>query len=164
MQESDAINLIKKGIKNNHPQNWADLGCGEGTFTLALASLLPQSSTIFAYDLKSQHLPGQYNNVPIHFERLDFVKAQIPTTGLDGILMANSLHYVKDKTALIDRLQSPAFIIVEYESRIPNPWVPFPIPSAKLMTLFSSLHYKTALLATYPSRFGGQMYSLLASK
>ena len=52
MTHDEAVGLISSGRLTNSPgpATWADLGCGDGTFTLALASLLPAGSTIYAVD------------------------------------------------------------------------------------------------------------------
>lgn len=164
MKHKDAVELIRKGIDENNAQRWADLGCGDGTFTLALANLLAPGSEIFAYDLERQNLPASQNGVNIRFERLDFNKENLPATNLDGVLMANSLHYIKGKTDLIQRLNVPKFLIVEYERRSANPWVPYPITSEELIKLFDNLGYHAQKLTELPSRFGGRIYSLAAKR
>jgi len=83
------------------PVHWADLGCGAGTFTLALANFLPSGSIIVAIDLN----PGiakqtTNNNVTILPRAADFTQLNFPQKDLDGIHMANALHYVKDQPAL----------------------------------------------------------------
>jgi precorrin-6B methylase 2 len=50
MTPDDARALIAATPFAPGPQTWADLGCGAGAFTLALASLLPAGSTIHAMD------------------------------------------------------------------------------------------------------------------
>ena len=50
----------------------------------------------------------------------------------DGILMANALHYVQDSAHFLHRLKSTLatsgkLVIVEYERRQANAWVPYPI-------------------------------------
>ncbi len=62
---------------------------------------------------------------------------------LDGILMANSFHYVKDKSRLIERLQSflksdGMFLIVEYDTGKANRWVPYPLSFENLTLLFEN--------------------------
>ena len=52
---------------------------------------------------------------------------------LDGILMANSLHFHGDACALLlhtARWLKPGglLILVEYDIETPNPWVPHPLP------------------------------------
>jgi ubiquinone/menaquinone biosynthesis C-methylase UbiE len=169
MQQSEAIALIKKGITGEYPQHWADLGCGTGTFTLALASLLPPESFITAIDKSHQHLPAISNGIKIDFRKADFVNEPITLSPLDGMLMANSLHFVANKVKLIQQLESvfknnPKFLIVEYDTTRSNPWVPYPISFQGLDNEFTGLGYQTLKLADSPSMFGGIIYSALAFK
>lgn len=66
---------------------------------------------------------------------------------LDGILMANSLHYVRDKLELIQKLSAclkPGgnFLIVEYDTDVPvSHWVPYPVSFSKLKQLFGVTGY-----------------------
>ncbi|UOE46301.1 class I SAM-dependent methyltransferase [Mucilaginibacter sp. SMC90] len=169
MQQSEATILIQKGITNEFPQNWIDLGCGNGTFTLSLANLLPLESHITAFDKTSQQLPYSINGIKIDFRKADFIDEQIAVSPLDGILMANSLHFVADKTKLIKQLENifkgnPKFLIVEYDTTTASPWVPYPISYQKLNQEFNQLGYRTDKLAEMPSKFGGIIYSALAFK
>lgn len=143
MKEADAIALIKTGIDTTNLQHWADLGCGSGTFTQALAHLLQQGSTITAIDTQQQKF-----SPPIHFIQANFETGDLPLSGLDGILMANSFHYIKNKSQLIQKLESyfsasPQFLIVEYDTNNANAWVPFPIPFIELRQLFNQLGYRS---------------------
>lgn len=159
MQQSDATALIQNATTGGQPQRWADLGCGSGTFTLALNSILPAGSHITAIDKQAQYLPN--------FIKANFEKDDLPLTSLDSILMANSLHYIRDKQKLIKKLEgyfsvSPTFLIVEYDTTRFSSWMPYPISYQKLTTLFTDLGYTSiAKLAEAPSRFGGRMYSAL---
>jgi ubiquinone/menaquinone biosynthesis C-methylase UbiE len=169
MQQAEAIALIDKGITGSLPQRWADLGCGNGTFTVALAKLLPPESYINAIDMAQQRLPTVSNEIRIEFTCADFVNEQLPLDTLNGILMANSLHYVAHKAKLINKLEgyfdaSPKFLIVEYDTMKSNPWVPYPISFHNLNEEFNKLGYQINKLAQAPSRFGGIMYSALAFK
>ncbi|SEM60029.1 Methyltransferase domain-containing protein [Mucilaginibacter gossypiicola] len=169
MQQSEAIALIEKGITNELPQHWVDLGCGNGTFTFALASLLPPESNITAIDKTQQYFPAFSGNVKIDFRKVDFVNEAIGATSLDGLLMANSLHFVADKPKLIKQLEKvfkgdPKLLIVEYDTIKSNPWVPYPISFQKLEIEFTLLGYKISKLAQAPSRFGGIIYSAIALK
>lgn len=160
MQKSDAISLIQNGITSNQPQRWADLGCGAGTFTLALDSILPTGSHVTAVDKQPQ-------NLPVDFIKANFEKDDLPLSNFEGILMANSFHYIRDKQNLIKRLETyfsanPTLLIVEYDTTRFSPWVPYPINYQKLVTLFTSLSYTSITkIAEAPSRFGGRMYSAL---
>ena len=146
-----------------HPTRWADLGCGSGLFTLTLASLLQPGSTIYAIDRHptiAQQLTS--NQVSIQPQKNDFVKKDLGLRDLDGLLMANSFHYVKDKPALLKTLKAilrPAhyFLIVEYDrtKAVPD-WVPYPLGFAALESLFHAAGYRTITrLGQMPSAFGG---------
>ncbi len=150
MRLADAITLIQAAdISKAGPATWADLGCGSGMFTYALAHLLAPYSTIYAVDRSVQRLqPATSNNVDVVFEQGDFIREALSFPPLDGIIMANALHYVQDKASLIEQLktylaENSMFIIVEYDTLRPNPWVPYPIDSASLQQLFSVAGFTT---------------------
>jgi ubiquinone/menaquinone biosynthesis C-methylase UbiE len=146
-----------------HPTRWADLGCGSGLFTLTLASLLQPGSTIYAIDRHptiAQQLTA--NQVSIQPQKNDFVKKDLDLRDLDGVLMANSFHYVKDKPALLKTLKAILrhthyFLIVEYDRTKAVPvWVPYPLGFAALESLFRKAGYTTITrLGQMPSAFGG---------
>jgi trans-aconitate methyltransferase len=162
-----ADNILKKRI-----QRWADLGCGSGTFTSALASLLIPKSKIYAVDKSKSSLEkiSGYKNIIIEKLHADFIEDKLPLD-LDGILMANSLHYVNNKNALIKKLEQNfksdiAFLIVEYDSDISNHWVPFPISFSSLKHFFEVLGYDSIQkMNEHPSIYGrAPMYSALIRK
>ena len=156
MKPADAIKLIEKAITGHQPQRWADLGCGNGTFTRALSSLLPADSKVIAVDRERQNIPD--------FIQADFINEDLQLGAIDGVLMANSLHYVKDKSKLIAKLNPPKLLVVEYDTTRSNPWVPYPVNYANLAQLATELGYDAVKLTTQPSRFGGTMYSALLSR
>ena len=174
MDIRDAIALIQQAdIAPSTQSVWADLGCGTGLFTYALANLLATGSTIYAWDkgntpLSSLPNPHQVNIKP---GRLDFLKTTLPISALDGILMANALHYVPDQPAFIEKIsehlqKNGAFLIVEYETTRANPWVPYPIPFHALKALFHKAGFTAAAkLGERPSSYGsGNMYAALFRK
>jgi ubiquinone/menaquinone biosynthesis C-methylase UbiE len=145
MQSNEAIQLINIAeIDQSNPQVWADLGAGSGTFTRALASLLPPKSTVYAVDKVRQFSKINFPLVTIIFQQADFEKEDLLFKNLDGILLANSLHYVEHAPVLIDRLSGylkegiGKFIIVEYDTVLPNQWVPYPLPFLSLKELFAA--------------------------
>jgi ubiquinone/menaquinone biosynthesis C-methylase UbiE len=152
MSPSQAQALLSApALHTPHPTRWADLGCGSGLFTLALATFLQPGSTIYAVDLrpaiKSQRTPNQ---VSIESIKADFTRQDLPFHDLDGILMANSLHYVNDKASFIQRLKTTilrprhSFLIVEYDTDTAvSTWVPYPLSFSKLQSLFHSAGYST---------------------
>jgi len=151
MELQEGIALIQHdSLSTGGPQRWADLGCGAGFFTKALASLLPVHSTIYAVD---KHLPlperrSDPTGVAIQPQKRDFVRDTLPLPPLDGILMANSLHYVKDQVAFVQAARrylkaEHHFLIVEYDSDRANPWVPYPLSYRTLQRVFSAAGYPT---------------------
>jgi trans-aconitate methyltransferase len=89
--------LAADGFGTLGATTWVDLGCGEGTFTLALAERLAAESTIHAIDRDQRALtkiPTHHRRVRILTHRGDFTAQPWPFADLDGVLMANSLHYV----------------------------------------------------------------------
>jgi ubiquinone/menaquinone biosynthesis C-methylase UbiE len=132
-------------------QVWADLGCGDGTFTVALASLLPAGSTVHAIDDDTRalaRLPARNGHVAIVAHAADFTAFPWPIDGLDGVLMANSLHYVAAQAAFlrgVDRtLRRRRMLLVEYDIARANTWVPYPISCTSAVELFRSAGYGVA--------------------
>lgn len=86
---------------------------------------------------------------------------------LDGIVIANALHYVpyEDQTRVLRQVASLAkraapLVIVEYERTNANPWVPYPITIRHLTTVAREAGLAAPTpLATRPSRFSGTIYS-----
>lgn len=169
MHVEDAIALIKNNVIPS-TGTWADLGCGSGLFTYALAHYLTAGSTIYALDKNKPSLLPLPNphQVVIQPGQLDFVKDDLPVSALHGILMANSIHYVADKSAFIERVkphlqENAFFIMVEYETTRANPWVPYPVPFNTLKKLFHQAGFTMAVkLGERPSSYGGgNMYAAL---
>jgi ubiquinone/menaquinone biosynthesis C-methylase UbiE len=171
MTAAQALSLIDTpSLHALQPTRWADLGCGSGLFTLALAGILQPRSSIYAVDkktsLKQQITPNQITIQPI---KADFEKQDLGLRDLDGILMANSFHYIKDKHTLLQRLKpllrpKHIFLIVEYDTDKPVPtWVPYPLPFSALKSLFHSTGYSTITrLADRPSIYNkNNIYSAL---
>ncbi|MBS1662544.1 MAG: class I SAM-dependent methyltransferase [Bacteroidetes bacterium] len=169
MRLSEAIDLLDnpklRAAIPARPQRWADLGCGDGLFTEALARFLPAGSSLYGVDLRpTLHSAnvGEVNLIPV---KTDFINVPLPLDDLDGVLMANSFHYVKEKQAFLHKLKSAVLkpgaplVIVEYDTDKPvQTWVPYPVSFNTLKTLVP----KAEKLGEMPSRFGGTMYSAIA--
>ena len=174
MIEEDAVALLGgQPVGGKGPATWADLGCGDGTFTLALARLLPTGSVIHAMDRSAsalRHIPREHAGISIITHAGDFTNPPWPFDALDGVLLANSLHYVGDQLAFI-RACAPAmnhphsFLIVEYDTDRANRWVPYPLSRTALGRLFNDAGFSSvALLGSRPSRYQrAEMYSALIS-
>lgn len=172
MNVKQAIEFIAFENATSVPQLWLDLGCGTGLFTVALAHYLPVGSKITAVDKDEkalEQLPARINGVTIETRVADFIQEAPDVKGADGILMANSLHYVKAKEIFLHRLVSllklnPVFLLVEYDRTRVNQWVPYPLPIATAKELFKSLGYSNfRVLNKRPSAYGGDMYAAIIS-
>lgn len=171
MQLSDAILLIQKGIvPQSSPQIWADLGAGEGLFSEALLSLLLPGSVIHAVDLHKR--PNLQHNSSVIFHQADFVNDKLPVPTLDGILMANSLHYVQDQVACIQQLKTHlrnrtgVIILIEYDTDKGNEWVPYPVSFARAQTIFGNAGFsKIEKIGEQPSIYRkASIYAALISQ
>jgi ubiquinone/menaquinone biosynthesis C-methylase UbiE len=147
---ADAIAMLApSGIGADPPSTWADLGCGAGTFTRALAAVIAAGSTIHAMDRDAaalSALPPTHEGVGIVPHRGDFTRLPWPFAAPDGILMANALHFVADQAAFLRACSAqgtrpPRFLIVEYDTDRANRWVPYPVGRARLATLFTAAGY-----------------------
>jgi ubiquinone/menaquinone biosynthesis C-methylase UbiE len=167
MELSVAVHLIEKGIvQSDRPQQWADLGAGSGLFTRALLTLLPPASLIHAVDqddkaLSSLRKESKSDQVKTHV--LNFEHDDLPFSKLDGLLLANALHFVKDqKTFLMNvkgRLKPDGrLIVIEYDLSKANQWVPYPIRFSNLHGLIVQSGFsRVQRLGEVPSRFNASV-------
>jgi ubiquinone/menaquinone biosynthesis C-methylase UbiE len=168
VDRADLVGLLRGGVAAKGGR-WADLGAGEGAFTLALADLLGDGAKITAVDrdavalrvLASKARPG------VETKRADFTHPVV-LSDLDGVVMANSLHFVRDKApvlAAVREMLRPggAFIVVEYDTDRGNTWVPHPFSYQRWehMALDAGFE-RTRLLYTVHSRWLGSMYSAIS--
>jgi ubiquinone/menaquinone biosynthesis C-methylase UbiE len=161
MDHSVAFELLRKGIIKTAPAHWADLGAGTGVFTTALAQLLAgEHDIIYAID-QDEHALDKISTtveaVKIMRLPLNFVVDELPLKDLDGVLMANSLHFVEDKIALlakIKRILKPdaSLLIVEYDTLTPNKWIPYPINFVTLQKIMIDMGFVSVTrLGDHPS-------------
>ncbi len=130
---------------------------------MALAQLLAPSSTIYAVDLDQralERIPDQRDGVEIRKIVTDLQSSSLRLPSVDGILMANTLHFIQEQQVFLRRLLSVAdrFLIVEYQRIKPNPWGPYPVGFEKLRQLFTEAGVECVeKVATRPSLFGSTM-------
>lgn len=129
---------------------WADLGAGDGTFSLALSEIIGFGGIIFSVDQKldllKKKLRNRYYKSQIHLYSSNILKPMPFLPELDGILLANVLHYVEDQQNFITHLEkylkkNGVIIIVEYDREDSNPWVPYPLSLVSLQRLTISTEY-----------------------
>ena len=173
MNHSDHVRLLRKGVPEAGGV-WADLGSGAGAFTLALADLLGASGHIYSIDKEryvlreqEQTMRSLFPSITVEFLVADFTQ-RLALPLLDGIVMANSLHYVRDKGAMLQRIHAylkpgGRLLLVEYNVDHGNLWVPYPLsyPTWEGLALRNGFS-DTQLLEKVPSRFLGEMYSALS--
>ncbi len=160
MNVAEARALIGKAfIAVEGRQRWMDLGCGTGTFTRALAELLPAGSTILAVDQDAavlRSLPTAHRGIHITTQVSDVAHMAFPR--MDGVLMANVLHFIADQRTMVFRLAEATtqVVLVEYDRSDPlPPWVPYPVPQSKAVRLFADAGFIAHEgLGTRASRYG----------
>jgi ubiquinone/menaquinone biosynthesis C-methylase UbiE len=167
MNHADLVALIDAGVTERGGR-WADLGSGEGAFTLALADLLGPGSHITAIDRDAgvlRHLEhDRFPGVEIETRAADFTRP-LALSNLDGVVMANSLHFVRDKAPVLESVRTllrprGTLIVVEYGADRGNPWVPHPFSYASWETMAAQAGFvETRLLRTIPSRHLGSIYA-----
>jgi len=173
MNHRDHVGLLQDGVRGAGT-TWADFGSGEGAFTLALADLVRPGGTIYTVDRDSRALQVQLRALHDQFPSVaitplvaDFT-APLDLPPLDGIVMANSLHFERDKLAVLHLVRGylrPAgrLIIVEYDTDHGNRWVPFPLSFRSWAGVAAEAGFRdTRQLASVPSRFLGSIYSAVS--
>lgn len=175
MNHQDHVDLLRDAITEQRGC-WADFGSGDGAFTLALRDLLGPDAEIYSIEkdrarLNEQHriFRSKFPKSNVLFMDADFSEP-LDLAALDGIVIANALHFFRDKEPVVRQLRKylkphGRFVIVEYNVDEGNPWVPFPIS----FDTFRALAPKTGfaepkLLCTKPSRFLREIYSACANK
>jgi ubiquinone/menaquinone biosynthesis C-methylase UbiE len=170
MNLEQAKELIAFENRGLNPQLWLDLGAGTGLFTVALANYLPATSKIIAVDTNAKALkqiPANVNSVGIETRMADFIDDALDVKAADGILMANSLHYVEDKVSFLNKLApllktNGYFLLVEYNRTRANQWVPYPLTINDANLLFKKAGYLNfGVLNKRPSAFGDEMYAAI---
>lgn len=173
MDHRDHVGLIAQGVVGGGA-TWADLGSGEGAFTLALADLLGPTGSIHTVDRDGRALQVQLRALRHAFPHVsvtplvaDFtMPLELPP--LDGIVMANSLHFERDKLAVLRLVRGylrPAgrLVLVEYDTDHGNRWVPFPLSFPSWAAVAAAAGFReTRWLASVPSRFLGSIYSAVS--
>lgn len=177
MDVSDAADLIAPAIPPGGGGVWADLGAGTGTFTRALQGLLGPKARIYAVDRDHGALAalGRWaasagaDVVPVRADFAhDFELSGLEASGLDGLLLANALHFVADPERVLARLvgrlvPEGRLVLVEYDQRPASRWVPHPIPVARLPPLAAAAGTSPLrVVAERPSAYGGRIYAATA--
>lgn len=176
MNHHDHTNLLRPA---NLSQGgiYADFGAGEGAFTLALRELIGPEATIYAVDrdgaalrrLKKDHL-ARFNTTENLILLPNDFSHPLDLPPLDGIVMANSLHYFRDKEMILRHVRgflkpNGILLLVEYNVDEGNLWVPYPLSFETFRSLAPQAGFgEPRLLAKAPSSFLNEFYSAVAHR
>lgn len=171
MDHHDHVNLLRPA-NLTQGGTWADLGAGSGAFTLALRELVGLDATIYAVDKDRRALDqlgathrarfGSSRNLVLLHQDLT---NPIHVPPLDGVVMANSLHFFRDQEKVLRHVHAllklnGALLLVEYNVDSGNTWVPHPLSLETYQVLASRAGFiEPRLLVKIPSRFLKEFYS-----
>src|SRR5262245_27417785 len=181
MDLNEAVELLGDAVSTARAAEWADFGAGEGTFTLALARLLGAGAHVIAVDRDrgalrklEQRAATDGSRDVITTLHGDFTRRfELPGVAegtLDGLLFANSLHYVSDTGTVLAELANllrpgGRVVFVEYDQRDASPWVPYPIYADRLPELCAAANLSAPVVtSTRPSDYGGILYVAYATR
>jgi len=174
MDHLDHVNLLRPA-EISPGGIWVDLGAGSGAFTLALRELLGPKASIYAIDKDQRRLEGLKRayqvrfggTQDVHLVHADFTHSlELPP--LDGIVMANALHFFKDKEKVLRHVRTllkpgGVLLLVEYNVDSGNLWVPHPLTFETYRALAPRAGFtEPRLLAKHPSSFLREFYSAAA--
>ena len=176
MNHTDHVNLLRPA-QLPAGGTWADLGAGSGAFTLALRELVGPGATIYAVDKDRGALQRLETGYRSRFHSTDHLvllnqdfTRPLDLPLLDGAVMANSLHYFKDKEKILRHVREllkpeGALLLVEYNVDSGNIWVPHPLSFETWRSLAPRAGFREPrLLGTVPSSFLREFYSAVAYK
>ena len=170
MDHGDHVSLIRAAVDGAGPR-WLELGAGDGAFTLALADVLGPGGTIMATDRDGRVLRflearvrKAFPATALETRAFDFTDG-LPYGPFDGVLAANSLHFVRDRDPTLRAIRftlapKGRLVIVEYDADHGNPWVPYPFSFQSWRREATTAGYQEPQrVHRLPSRFLGAIYS-----
>ena len=170
--------LLRPAIQAGMGGHWADVGCGDGVFTRLLLEWLAVSSSVVAVDQDAGALRRLVEQLSADQQaRVQTVQADFTNTHalahlgpFDGLLFANSLHFVRDKLAVL-RGWAPllraggTLLIIEYNASRGNWAVPHPFRDTTCLQLLTDVGMHGAQIVNRePSSFLGEIYTATAIK
>ena len=173
MNHGDHVGLIRAGVEGAGPR-WLELGAGEGAFTLALADLLGTGGSIVAVDRDRRALATLAERIAASFPDVAArtltadVRDGLPPGPFDGVLAANSLHFLADpvpvlRSAAAALASGGRLVVVEYDADRGNPWVPHPFSAARFPAIATDAGFAAVRpIGRVPSRFLGAIWSAVA--
>jgi SAM-dependent methyltransferase len=172
LSHDDLVGLIREGVAGTGV--WAELGSGEGAFTLALAELLGPDGVIYSVDRDAGAIERQRRAIAdtspdrtVIYQHADFTRP-LDLPPLDGVLTANSLHFVRRKEPVLEAIRGylkpgGRLLLAEYNGDHGNPWVPHPMSYSTWERLATQCGFSgTRRIGSVPSRFFGEIYAALS--
>ena len=169
MDHREHVALIRAGVDGTGNE-WLELGCGEGAFTLALADVLGDGARIVALDRDgraadraARAVADRFPGATVEPFHADFTRG-LPDGPFDGVLAANSLHFVRDRRPVLAAIRARLrpqgrLVVVEYDADRGNPWVPHPFSFATWRKDARRAGFDDPVLVhRVPSRFLGAIY------
>ena len=180
MQIDEAAALIRPAVAGvGASETWAELGAGSGTFTRALALLLGPGGRLYAVDRDRRAVDALRSVAGREHGRAaavtpvlaDFTQP-LALLALDGVLLANALHFVhdgaqRDVLARVADYLRPGgrLVVAEYDGRSPSRWVPYPVPLARFRALAAEVDLgDVELVGERRSAYGGRLYAAVAAR
>ena len=171
MDDREAAELIADAVGDGEGV-WADIGAGTGTFTRALRTLLRPGCRIYAVDSDPAAITALRKiGDDVIAVRADFSKTlELPEAPVDGLLFANSLHFVPDAGVALSRLvelvkPGGRVVVVEYDRRSANPWVPYPVGSTQWPAIAAAAGLTNPrITARRKSMYAGELYAAVAER
>lgn len=173
MNDADALDLLRAAVPVADGEVWADLGAGTGVFTRALATLVAPAGRVIAVDRDARALAALRGRAaggsPIDTVVGD-VTEPLALPVLDGVVMANVLHFVADAAGVLRNvagLLRPGgrLVLMEYEGRRPGPWTPYPVDFRHFVELAPAAGLaEPRVVARRPSSYGGEIYVAVAAR
>jgi SAM-dependent methyltransferase len=177
----DHVELLRGGVEpaGSGGADWADLGSGSGAFTLALADLLGPGGRIVSIDRDAGALRQQAAAMAARFPATELRQIVADFTddltrqglsALDGIVMANSLHFQAHHVPVIRHVANllrpgGRLVLVEYDADHGNPWVPHPLSFTTWGRVAREADLaEPRLIGRVPSRFLGAIYSAVSER
>jgi ubiquinone/menaquinone biosynthesis C-methylase UbiE len=175
MNDAQRLQLLRAGDPQPG-ETWADLGCGEGAFTLPLGEAVGPRGTLIAIDRDPVAIDKLRNAIDTwdgpDLADIDLRPGDLgrlpDLPPLDGVLLANALHYLARPASVLATVRAALrpggrIVLIEYDRADSNPWVPHPIPIAALPGLAAAAGIPPFdVVSRVASDFGSMVYAAVS--